>query len=101
MIKPTVGRMVWYWNQASESEQAQPNAAIIAHVVDDHRVHLAVISEYGVSYGASNVQLVQGAEAVEDRHCRWMPYQLGQAAKTERLAEQLGSILSDTDKQAT
>ena len=31
-------------------------------------------------------------ESPDHPHCEWMPYQKGQAAKTEQLEERLGSV---------
>lgn len=81
MIKPTVGRVVWF------KEGDQTLAAIIAHVHSDRVVNLMVINCVGVASSRTSVQLVQeGDEAPAHSHCTWMPYQLGQAKRCE-LAE--------------
>lgn len=86
MIQPTVGRMVhFYIGQGSE-----PNAAIIAHVHNDRMVNLCVIDEGGGTTGVSSVPLVQeDDEKPLSYFCEWMPYQKGQAAKTEAAEEEL------------
>lgn len=87
MIKPTVGRVVWYY---SEADQPQPNAAIIAFVWSDTVVNLAVIDRNGVSNPQTSVLLYQGEGEKPTHHfCEWMPYQQGQAAKTEALEKKL------------
>ncbi len=89
VIKPTAGRVVWYYPEGS-TEATQPMAAIVAAVWGDNCVNLMVIGTNGVplSHPPTSVTLVQeGAErprAVDGtfvRHCTWMPYQIGQAKK--------------------
>ena len=87
MIKPTVGRVVWYWPALTENEvkAAQPCAALIAYVWNDRIVNLAVFTPNGVSYNETSVTLVQEGDAVPQlgRYAEWMPYQVGQAKKHE------------------
>lgn len=82
MIKPTVGRMVWYRRYGSASPLIE--AAIVCGVVNDTTVNLCIFESSGFPSGQSSVHLKQS----DDEHppapyCEWMPYQLGQAAKTE------------------
>lgn len=86
VIKPTVGRIVWYW-VAKPSPQTQPLAAIVASVIDDSHVSLGVFDASGASHPEANVPLIQDGDAVPQlsHYCEWMPYQKGQAAKTEAL----------------
>jgi hypothetical protein len=95
MIKPTVGRVVWY---RPAVPQAQPNAAIVVYVHDDRHVNLTVFSRDGGTFGMSDVYLLQD-DLLDDHidaikhggnYCEWMPYQKGQAAKTEQLEQRLG-----------
>jgi hypothetical protein len=81
MIKPSIGRVVWYYPYGYS--EAQPYAAIIAHVVSDTCVNLAVFDAYGVAESQNAVPLVQDAEVERPikAFCTWMPYQKGQAAK--------------------
>jgi len=99
MIKPTVGRVVWFYPDGS-SPSSQPRAAIIAAVWGDRCVNLMVIESNGVpmSHPPTSVMLVQegdpvpkGADGSNCRHCTWMPYQQGQAAKNESLEKQLAA----------
>jgi len=87
MIQSTVGRVVWYWDVSGTiPEQTQPHAALIAHVWTDRMVNLVVFDANGVPYSRTSVTLVQdGDEKPQGRFCEWMPYQKGQAAKTEQL----------------
>lgn len=81
MIKPTIGRVVWYW-VAKPSPQQQPLAAIVANVIDDGHVNLSVFDAEGNQRGETNVPLVQeeGVEVVGSHYCEWMPYQKAVAA---------------------
>jgi hypothetical protein len=84
MITPTVGRVVWYWPHVS-ARHSQPHAAIVAYVWGDNMVNLAVVDQNGTWYAATSVLLVQDDTVPESAHAAWMPYQKGQAAKTEEL----------------
>ena len=91
MIAPTVGRIVWYRPSSDEEipKQAdgQPLAAIVAMVwPGGGMVNLSVFDANGFSRPRSKVPLVQeNNEAPSGSYCEWMPYQKGQAAKTEAL----------------
>jgi hypothetical protein len=94
MIKPTVGRVVWY----REPNGTEDLAAFIAGVVDDHHVHLTIFPPLFPPYTRSEVYLLQDNETLGDagaEFCQWMPYQLGQAAKTEHLEESLRRATGD------
>jgi hypothetical protein len=98
MIIPTHGRIVWY-TPAIESEgvsgdarlglvqhdKTKPLAAIVTHVWGDRCVNLTVFDSNGVAHPRTSVTLVQDGDPVNalGRYCEWMPYQKGQAAKTE------------------
>jgi hypothetical protein len=86
MITPTVGRIVWFY----ERQGVKAEAAIIAAVHTDHLVNLTVFSKYGTVHGRLNVKLKQYDDTYDivgksEPWCEWMPYQKGQAAKTEQL----------------
>ena len=87
MITPTNGRVVWYHRPDAASD-AQPLAAIVAHVVSDDCVNLAIFNEDGGSHAQTNVTLAQDRPA-QPGECEWMPYQKGQAAKTEQASTSL------------
>jgi hypothetical protein len=75
MIKPTVGRVVWYW-LARGTPQTKPLAAIVCHVASDSVVNLTVFDVEGNQRGAVDVPLIQeGDERPMSHHCEWMPYQ--------------------------
>lgn len=84
MIKPTVGRVVWYWpsggDNVTTNDAVQPLAALIAYVWNDTIVNLAVFDHNGKAFNKTSVLLRD--DPLSDC-ASWMPYQLGQAAKTE------------------
>jgi hypothetical protein len=95
MIKPTVGRVVWYYRDGKSQVEAgkQPYAAIVAFVWSDTCINIAFFDSNGVADKTTSVQLVQdGDELPEHDFCCWMPYQKGQAAKTEALEKQVASV---------
>lgn len=91
LIKPTIGRVVWFRPEGSNPGD-QPLAALIAYVHSDTFVNLAVFSSEGrmTEPNTTSVLLYHGeGERPEAPFCEWMPYQQGQAAKTEALEKQL------------
>jgi hypothetical protein len=89
MIKPTIGRVVWYHPQ---HKHIQPHAALIAFVHSDTLVNLAVFDENGSHQATIDVPLYQNEpnqERPQYGFCEWMPYQQGQAAKTQELEKKL------------
>jgi hypothetical protein len=95
MIQPTVGRIVWYHPYQDEPKEfvcdkSDVCAAIIAHVWSDTCVNLAVFDANGNQHNRTSVLLVQDGNPQPDYgFCEWMPYQKGQAAKTEALEKQI------------
>ena len=93
IIKPTVGRVVWFHPSELTGEagfarhkDGQPYAAIIARVFDfDALVNLTVFDANGHAHSRTSVPVVQDGASVPGSgyYCEWMPYQKGQAAKTE------------------
>lgn len=86
MIKPTIGRVVWFWadNVACYDENAQPNAALVTYVYGDDCVSLVVFDKNGDGKARPVISLWQGeGPRPSGPHCEWMPYQKGQAAKQE------------------
>ena len=93
IIKPTVGRVVWYWPWESTPRDGnapgashhveQPFAALVAYVHSDRMVNLVVFDHNGISFPATSVVLVQEGDSKPDGapFCGWMPYQIGQAKK--------------------
>jgi hypothetical protein len=90
MIKPTVGRVVWFYKYATGQGHKGPLAALVAWVHSDMCVNLAVSDENGNMRSETSVRLIQENDEVpQSDYCGWMPYQVGQAKKTEALESQL------------
>lgn len=110
MIKPTNGRIVWFYRNvdASLDPHGQPQAAMISYVTNDQTINLTVSNPDGSTFGVQNVQLVQEGDVVLDPEAplaRWMPYQVGQAAKTQTpsgmTSEQMASVHKALDTITT
>ena len=88
MIKPTIGRIVWFTPMGIAHMQ-QPYAAIVCHVWSDRCVNLAVFDQNGIVEQHTSVTLVQDDDERPDggRYCEWMPYQKGQAAKVDAVSK--------------
>lgn len=91
MITPTPGRIVWF-HPASQTAP-QPQAAIVTYVWSDTMVNLCVFDMHGIPRAEQSVVLLQdgGLSSSQglSRWCEWMPYQKGQATKTEALEAKL------------
>jgi hypothetical protein len=87
VIKPTIGRVVWFWDRSADMpRQPQAHAALVTYVHSDTMVNLVVFDAGGNSHPRTSVHLLQeDCEAPVGPYCEWMPYQKGQAAKTEAL----------------
>jgi hypothetical protein len=90
MIKPTVGRVVWFWPRVESISREfnfnaglnQPCAAMVVAVWGDRCVNLSVLDHAGVHHAFGSVPLRQeGDDAPVCDYCEWMPYQIGQAKK--------------------
>ena len=86
MIKPTVGRVIWFYTPAMNKD-SQPYAAFITYVHSDMMINVGGFDHNGVPFGSTSVLLHSDAESYGNpgggAWAKWMPYQLGQAAKTE------------------
>lgn len=90
IITPTVGRVVWFHPYKGDKIDfsTQPLAALVTYVHSDTMVNLVVFDSNGNSHSRTSVYLMQSnglAPCEGDMYCEWMPYQKGQAAKTEAL----------------
>lgn len=87
MIRPTVGRKLWFHPHVDEGHAPgdQPHSAEIVHVLDDRTVNLAVFNQTGALYSRQAVPLLQDDDVppASGHFAMWMPYQQGQAAKAE------------------
>ena len=91
MIKPALGRIVWFTPAgtapAIPTESDGRCAAIIVKVWDDRLVNLTVFDANGNSHPTTSVRLVQEGDSKPEGgyFAEWMPYQQ-QAAKEKQLA---------------
>ncbi|MFC2974662.1 Gp49 family protein [Azotobacter bryophylli] len=94
MIHPTPGRIVWFHPNGitlppnfAYSDSEQPLAATIAYVHSDRMVNLFVIDQNGMGYSLTSVTLLQDDDATPGAgsYAEWMPYQKGQAAKSNTI----------------
>jgi hypothetical protein len=101
MIKPTVGRMVYFRPSIFTNSEyfampldTEPCAAIIVRVWDDHLVNLSIFDANGTPHAMTSVPLIQeGEPKPEDGFfCYWMPFQIGQAVKTAEVEAKLAKI---------
>ncbi len=88
IIKPTIGRVVWYW-PSHLAHTSQPYAALIAHVHNDTDINVGYFDHLGVAGSEQHVALLHDDDSYGNPGgggwAKWMPYQKGQAAKTEAL----------------
>lgn len=95
MIKPTIGRVVWV-HRSTSIDKKQPEAALVAYVHSDICINIAGFDANGVPFALTSVHLQQDGEPQPEwtkpnesghhgTYAEWMPYQKGQAAKTEAL----------------
>lgn len=91
VIPPTVGRVVLYYPAGqSPTTGQQPQAATVAYVHSDTCINVSVVNHEGAQRGLCSVELVQDDTDNAPRtggHARWMPYQKGQAAKADAMAD--------------
>lgn len=87
-MKPTVGRIVYYKSYGTPNGEykSEERAAIITGVVDDETVHLCVLNPTGMFF---NLNVKQGPNPGQ---WDWMPYQKGQAQKTDEVTEALNRV---------
>lgn len=86
LIKPTVGRVVWYWPSLAtltvrcmfSNDPTQPMAAHIAYVWHDRMVNLVAYDHEGNVHALPSVSLIQPGEDVPEGRdfCQWMPHQV-------------------------
>ena len=89
MISPTNGRIVWIHDRKYD----QPLAAIVTWVHSDTLINVCAHLPDGRPRPMENVSLVQDTADSDLNAIQpfavWMPYQRGQAAKTEALEKQI------------
>lgn len=107
-IKPTVGRVVWFYPAANQQSAdfsppaaGEPLAAIVAAVLMPNLVNLAVFDAMGFAHARTTVPLVQEGEAApaDGYFATWMPYQVEQAKKAEAKLEAMSAGSASTAGQ--
>ena len=86
LIKPTVGRVVWYWPSAKAvNDGEQPRAAILTYVQDDHTVNLVSFGHDGFPLPHRGIRLLEVDEPppASGHFACWMPFQAGQAKSAQ------------------
>lgn len=93
VIKPTIGRRVWYWPSPhdvdirtglgmTQNDGDQPFDAGVAYVWSDRMVNVSVADHSGKVHWRTSVPLLQEGDpqpADGAPYCQWMPYQQGMA----------------------
>jgi hypothetical protein len=98
MIKPTVGRMVWFYHKGEHVNLYQPQAAQVAYVHEDKDsklVNLSVLTPDGDAFPRMKVSLIQEGETPpEGEFCCWMPFQQSQAKSpsSDKLIERIQAL---------
>lgn len=89
-MTPTVGRIVYYkrYGTPGGEHKSEISPAIITRVHTDECVDLCVFNPTGLHFNTSVMRDEEGRGGTWD----WMPYQKGQAAKTEALEMELKKI---------
>jgi hypothetical protein len=88
-ISPTIGRQVHVYRGMSD----QPEPASICYVHNERMINVGGFNGAGLPFSLTSIPLLQDDEPRPERPCDhpyacWMPYQLGQAAKTEEALRQ-------------
>jgi hypothetical protein len=92
MITPTIGRVVWVIRPLESLDIKQPEVGLVTYVHGDHCINVAGFNSNGTPFTLTSLWLVQDDEAKpEGNFACWMPYQKGQAAKSEALEKQIGA----------
>lgn len=105
-IIPTVGRKLYFYPQNDPSIarlDEQPVDATVVYVWPDppnqgegyHLLNLLVVDHSGRAHSEQKVPLVQEGDPVPPTsYAKWMPYQIGQAAKTDPNVQAAATISS-------
>lgn len=94
-IAPTVGRVVHFHPHPAESIafSDQPLAALVTYVHSDTMVNVVVFDSNGNPHPKTSIRLQQDdpLDVKGGNFVAWMPYQVGQAAKTEALEAKIAA----------
>lgn len=88
MITPTIGRVIHVHNRPGTTDSEQPEAASVAYVWSDRLINVGGFDHNGRIFACTSLDLLQDDDAPPaGAYATWMPFQKGQAAKTEALEE--------------
>lgn len=94
MIEPTPGRIVYYY----EGKTMWPAMVVGVYDKDPRMVDLKVFTDANV-YSRPRTQLLQDEDKASSPHwAEWMPYQKGQAAKSDTEIADLKKQVEDLTK---
>lgn len=88
MIKPTIGRVVWFFDSNRQTDGSQPLDAHICYVHSDTMINIAGFDQNGVPFAQTSVFLRADENTPTTGYsfwCEWMPFQQGQAKSQEGL----------------
>jgi hypothetical protein len=97
VIPPTPGRIIWIRNREGRVHAgSQPETAIITYVWNLRSINVHGWDANGEPFQITSLVLVQPGDSAPDfTYAEWMPFQIGQAAKTEAL--QAAAAADDDD----
>ena len=80
-MKPSIGRVVWYY--PANHGDSQPWPALIAYVTSDDNINVGGFRYDGTPFNDSGVTLLlPDAQPPEGlAYCTWMPYQVSAASE--------------------
>lgn len=103
MIEPTVGRVVWYFAGVNDVRlhkdgvDVQPaHAALVVDVADNTTISVCAFGRDGYPNARTYVRLLQNGDKPPtdgSSWCEWMPFQKGQAAKTEAAEKAAAAVV--------
>lgn len=92
VIKPTIGRVVLV-HRGICGISDQPEPALVSYVWHDRMINVGGFDHNGKPFALTSLQLLQEDDvATGICYAEWMPYQKGQAAKTEALEIKLEEL---------
>ena len=82
-MKPSIGRVVWYYPANFDADLHQPWPALIAQVNADNDINVGGFRNDGTPFNDSCVPLLlpDAKTPAQGPFCTWMPYQVSAAAE--------------------
>jgi len=103
MISPTIGRVVLvHASVTARDAGSQAMPALVVYVHSDRCINVGGFDSSGGPFSYCSLMLLQDDDAAPalGPFAEWMPYQKGQAAKTEALQSQLAARPALTEADA-